>query len=105
MPKKPLSKHVQVGDIISYTFNDQGANTPEPWVGTVVERKFCEWFSATTGRWREGLSLGVMWDSTGCDTAQEGVFWVTPREWEAGRYALVATSLIKRSKRKGAATN
>ena len=98
--RKPLSRHVQVGDIISYSFNEvPGSQTPEPWIGTVMERKFCEWFSESTGRWREGLSLGVMWDTTGCDTAQDGVFWVTPKEWETGRYALVATSASRRAKR------
>lgn len=99
--RKPLSRHIQVGDIISYSFNDvPGSQTPEPWIGTVVERKYHEWHDSTTGRWREGLSLGVMWNSSGHDfVTQDGVFWVKPKEWETGRYALVATSASRRTKR------
>ena len=101
MPKKPLARHVEVGDIISYSFKEvPGAVTPEPWIGTVVERKYCEWVNEHTGRWREGLSLGVMWDSNGCDTAHLGVFWVKPREWEESEgYALVSTRAVNRRKR------
>lgn len=96
MSKKILSRHIQVGDIISYSFNEvPGSKTPEPWIGTVVERRYCEWLSLTC-RWKEGISLGVMWDSIGCDIAQDGVFWITPREWETGNYGVVATKARSR---------
>ena len=98
--RKPLSRHVQVGDIISFSFNDiPGSQAPEPWIGTVVERKYHEWLDSTTGRWREGLSLGVMWDIESSYVEGRGVFWVKPKEWEDGRYALVATSASRRAKR------
>lgn len=93
MRKKPLTRHISVGDIISYKFDMViGSKTPEPWVGTVVERKHREWLNHSTGRWREGFSLGVIWEHS----PSSGVFWVSPEEWERGNYGMVVSSASKR---------
>ena len=88
MPKKPLTRHIEVGDIISYTFSpSEGEGTSPVWIGTVVERTFYEWVNYNTGKWREGFRLGVLWEHD----ADGKVFWVAPTEWErANGYALVA---------------
>lgn len=98
MPKKPLSRRIMVGDIISFTFDDlPNAERPEPWIGTVAELKWCEWVNQSTGRWREGFRLGVLWEGSNQNGA---VYWVTPTEWEENdRYRLVSSSA--RALRKG----
>lgn len=90
MPKKPLARHVEVGDIISYTFSpSEGEGTPPVWIGTVVERKFYEWVNRSTDRWRESFKLGVIWEH---DAGDGKIFWIAPTDWEfAAGYALVSS--------------